>query len=121
MLPEGTTRKQYLDAFDRRNLLRTRAWDQRKAREVAQALLPDLDGRFIVVLGTQVRAALGLPLAEPLSINCVKAGASSLGWLKFKWVAMPHPSGRNRWFNEPGNLKKARAVLADLMRVELAP
>ena len=113
MLPEGTTRRQYFDAFDRRNLLRARAWDVRAAREAAQALLPELDGRLVVVLGSDVRAALSLPRAEPLSWNETAVSAGVL-----RWVAFPHPSGRNHWFNQLKNMRAATRLLAELMKVE---
>ncbi|MDO8616898.1 MAG: hypothetical protein Q7T33_14380 [Dehalococcoidia bacterium] len=114
MLPEGTSRQQYLEAFDRRNLLRAREWDLKKAREAAEALLPELDGRLVVVLGTGVRAALGLPGSEPLEM--LKTFAS-VGRRKvtFDWIPFPHPSGRNHWFNRPANRARAAEVLRRLM------
>lgn len=111
MMPEGMRRGQYLDMFERRNLLRERAWDQKRAREAAQVLLPELDGRVVVVLGTQVRAALGLPLTEPLRrVKCAYADS-----FVFEWIAFPHPSGRSRWFNQPENMARARDVLQSLV------
>jgi hypothetical protein len=115
MLPEGTTRRQYLDAFDRANLLHARGWDARAARAAARLLMPSLAGRFVVVLGTEVRAALGLPLAEPLSI-CRTVGMGIMGAIEYdlEWLAFPHPSGRNRWFNQAENRAAAVRVLTDL-------
>ncbi len=112
MMPEGTTRGQYLDMFERHNLLRARAWDQAKAREAARDLLPKLDGRLVIVLGTQVRAALGLPGAEPLVRNRFMKDFTRRAFY-FDWIAFPHPSGRNRWFNQPENMARARDVLLD--------
>lgn len=109
MLPAGTTHRQYLDAFERRNLLRARAWNARAAREAARELAPVLDGRLVVLLGTEVRAALGLPRVEPLS-----RGACELEDAHFEYIAMPHPSGRNLWFNTQANLEAARAMLLEL-------
>ena len=111
MLPDGTTRQQYLDAFDRRNLLRAREWDQRAAREAADELFPKLSGRLVVVLGTQVRAALMLPPSEPLGRHSIVHERG-----QFEWIAFPHPSGRNHWFNDPANRAMASKVLLDLMR-----
>lgn len=112
LLPEGTSRAQYLAAFDRRNLLRAREWSAAEARRAAQALLPDLVGRLVVVLGTEVRSALGLPKVEPLSIN--------ESWLpgspaQLRWVALPHPSGRNLWYNNEANRLRASDLLERIM------
>lgn len=123
MMPEGTSRKQYLELFDRKNLLHAREWDQRAAQYAAQQLLPDLHGRSVVVLGTQVRAALGLPRTEPLLWTSstiyathVPGGTTFVpGGITFEWLALPHPSGRNRWFNESKNLAQARLALAGLL------
>ena len=107
MLPEGTTRAQYLDMFDRRNLLRAREWHSAEARRAAELLLPDLAGRAVVVLGTQVRAALDLPQTEPLVWRrCLP--------YEFNWIAVPHPSGRNCWYNEPGRRDQVGAMLRAL-------
>lgn len=115
MLPDGTRRRDYLAAFERRNLLRAREWDGSAAREAARALLPELAGRVVVVLGTQVRTALDLRPAEPLSFH-----EEVLGCGRLRWVAFPHPSGRNRWFNQPENRARARELLALLYRASAA-
>lgn len=110
MLPEGTTRKHYLESFDRRNLLRARAWDSRAARAAAEVILPELSGRLVIVLGTQVRIALGLTASEPLAYHPIVRGAQ-----EFAWVALPHPSGRNFWYNDPVNRAAASLVLGKLL------
>ena len=113
MLPEGTTRRQYLDMFDRRNLLRAREWDQRAARAAAQELLPELGGRAVIVLGTQVRAALGLPKAEPLTwyeMRIPPVGQKATG---FFYAALPHPSGRNMWYNKMANREAVGKFLVE--------
>lgn len=112
MMPEGTRRAEYLGAFDRLNLLRARQWRQADARAAAKVLLPSLDGRFVVVLGAQVRDALGLPKVEWLSEQAYHVP----GEYAFTWVAFPHPSGRNRWLNDARNHARARSVLATIMR-----
>lgn len=111
MLPEGTTRSQYLEAFDRRNLLRSRRWDLRAARAAVLEVAPHLDGRVVVVLGTQVRAALGLEPVEPLTVM----GATLSTGHSMTCVAVPHPSGRNYWYNTPGNRDRVCELLAGLM------
>lgn len=109
MLPEGTTRRDYLDAFDRLNLLRAREWNMAAARTAAGLLGPALAGRRVVLLGTQVRAALGFAATEPFVWHkCVIP--------PFKWAAMPHPSGRNLWYNQPTNKAAAAAFLLELFK-----
>lgn len=107
MLPEGTTRAQYIAAFDRMNLLRARRWDAAAAREAGEVLLPSLAGRVVVVFGTEVRKALGFRQAEPLSFHEDD---------QLRWVAFPHPSGLNRWFNDPDNYARACSLFEQLRR-----
>lgn len=111
MIPGDVSRRAYLDAFDRRNLLRARQWDPRAAREAARVLTPELEGRLVLVLGTQVRAALGLPVAEPLA----RASAAVGDGASFEWIAVPHPSGLNRWYNDQVNCAAVGELLRELM------
>jgi hypothetical protein len=110
MLPGEISRRQYLEMFDRRNLLRSRSWSQPAAREAAKVLLPELKGRLVVVLGSEVRAALGLPLSEPLVFRRTTSP------VQYDWVPVPHPSGRNLWYNQPGNREQVGAMLLELAR-----
>lgn len=118
MLPEGTARKQYLDAFDRRNLLRVREWNSRAAKRAGRVLLPELRGRLVVVLGMEVRVSLGLEQAAPLDVR--QSYVDSCGFVfEIVWVAFPHPSGHNRWFNEPNNYEAARLLFARIFSGDL--
>lgn len=118
LLPEGTTRNQYMAAFDRRNLLHARKWDAREARHAAQDLLPELVGRLVVLLGTEVRSALGLPAVVPLSMHesLLRPDASPGTQIMLRWVALPHPSGRNLWYNNEDNRLRAGDLLDRIMR-----
>lgn len=113
MMPEGTTRKAYIEAFDRVNLLPGREWDPALAKEIGPSFWISLADRpgMIVVLGKSVREALGLPPAEA----CIPM-ASIQGGRTWNWVAVPHPSGMNRWYNYPKNVALVRGLLADLMK-----
>lgn len=114
LLGEGISRSRYLAAFDRRNILRAREWNAADARAAAATLLPDLVGRTVVVLGTQARSALGLPKVAPLIEQSASVpGKSCMG--RMTWVALPHPSGRNLWYNSPENRARAGGLLMDLM------
>lgn len=118
MLPGSVTRREYLKMFDRMNLLRSREWSQVDARAAAAAIVPKLRGRLVVVLGTQVRAALGLPLVRPLerTRTVLPTTPSGDAQVALDWLAIPHPSGRNRWYNEPGNRERTGAMLLELAR-----
>lgn len=96
-------RKDYLDGFERVNML-TGSWSMRRARERAPELVERFRGRTVVVLGQAPRLALGLPeqLVHPLDRDGVS------------WRQLPHPSGRNRWYNDPKNREIAASLLAEL-------
>lgn len=100
----GATQEQYLEAFDRRNLLNARRWDARQARAAANSLVDLLQGRVVVVLGAEVVHALGLPrlLLHPQ----VSRGVT--------WRQLPHPSGRCHWYNDPKNREVASLLLEEL-------
>lgn len=57
----GLRRRDYFDAFARVNLHREwpGRWSAPRARDAARALLPALDGRLAVLLGSRVRDAFG--------------------------------------------------------------
>jgi len=99
-------RKQYLDAFDRRNLVPHREWNKTIAREQALVMEQELwgSGRTIVLLGADVANAFKHPrlLLHPQLI-----GGST-------WRQVPHPSGRNLWFNVPANRLLVAMLLEEL-------
>jgi hypothetical protein len=88
-LPD-VTEEQYLETFDRRNLLYETTWDRERARPGAAALQRELEGtrRSVLVLGEEARRLLGLPKRD------VEIRAHGCRW----WL-LPHPSGRCRWYN----------------------
>lgn len=100
----GVTRGQYLRAFDRRNLVDGRSWSREQARTRAESLVLEMRGREVVVLGEDPRSALGLPklLIEPQELW----GAT--------WRQIPHPSGRNLWYNEPEHRLMVAVLLEQL-------
>jgi uracil-DNA glycosylase len=77
------------------------------ARRAAPRLLRALAGRRVVAVGCAVAKALGVASALP-----------DLTWRKFALLdaiaVVPHPSGVNRWWNEPGNRDAAAAFLRSL-------
>jgi uracil-DNA glycosylase len=79
-----------------------------RARMVEVTIELGLAGRMVVACGRRVAAAGGVP-----------ACASVLEWIDgplFRVAVLPHPSGVNRWWNEPGNVESARAFLAAASR-----
>ena len=79
-------------------------------------LAVQLDGRVVVFLGKQVANAFGckgrwfhwrearLPIGDP-RVQC-------------RCAIVPHPSGRNRFWDDPENVQEARRFLSELMKSE---
>lgn len=100
------TRKQYLDRFERRNLVPHKIPDRKIARECASKIEHELfgSGRQVVLFGADVAAAFGHPrlLLHPQVI-----GGTT-------WRQVPHPSGRNLWFNDQTNRDLVAMLLEEL-------
>ncbi len=102
------TRQDYLRAFDRRNLLNRLLWSRADARRAAQEFLevssPELQGRTVLVLGREVASLLGLEeqLIYPVHLHGIT------------WRQLPHPSGRNHWFNDDVCAELAAMLLEEL-------
>lgn len=94
----------YLAGFERRNLVVAKSFDPRTAKASAGVISEELwgSGRTVVLLGRNVQRAFGIPPAEPFS-DYLNGGV--------KWWRVPHPSGRNLWFNEQSN----RATVGDFL------
>ena len=97
----------FLRTFDRRNLLNYEQgplgkgddFDPFAARRSALLMTPALTGREVVLLGRRVERAFLGPTSLPY-----------LSWTDLqgvRWATCPHPSGINRWWNEPANRSKA--------------
>jgi hypothetical protein len=97
----------YLNAYDRRNLVAGRAWSAAAAREAAAEFHRVATGRVTIVLGAQVWRALRLPADVPV----LGAHRECLGT---EWHRVPHPSGLNRWYNVPGNRQAAAKLIHEL-------
>jgi hypothetical protein len=102
----GTLRQQYLDTFERRNLVVGQMWDRALGRQNAAEMSRELfgSGRMIVLFGQDVRRSFGHPelLLHPQMID----GCT--------WRQLPHPSGRNTWYNDAENRRLAGMVLEEL-------
>jgi len=102
----GVSRRQYLERFDRRNVVSMRSFDAKLAREGAAKLDHEFfgSGRTIVLLGNDTVAAFGHPR---LLIHPQVIGGST-------WRQIPHPSGRNFWYNDQTNVDLVASLLEDL-------
>ena len=129
MLGAPWGRNDYLRAFDRVNLLRghERVGGRGYAARLrhAGAKLSDeivsRSSRFVVLLGADVYRAVLRPTGGP------RTKVPWLAWQRFgfpgppdlvawmaNFLALPHPSGRNRWYNVPGNREAAARELRRL-------
>lgn len=97
-------RKDYIDGFERVNLVDDRVWNSFVAESNASRLPSRYAGRTIVVFGEECRRAIGLPkmLIHPVEQHGVT------------WRQLPHPSGRNLWFNDPECYDLAASLLHEL-------
>jgi hypothetical protein len=96
----GMTPATYLRTFDRVNLC-LGGWNLRDARDVAAGLTHPRR----VLLGRRVAQAHGIKDWRPFEVY-------DLGPLGRDVLALPHPSGRCRIWNEPGAAQRARGAVA---------
>ena len=67
-----------------------------------------IEGRHVVYLGRNVARAFGHPRAEFFAT--LADARATTAW------CMPHPSGANRWWNDPVHREEARAFLQMVLR-----
>jgi hypothetical protein len=110
----GLSEKDYLRTFDRANLC-SRKWNAREAEATAIRLCRESKhlGRVIVMLGSKVmRAFERANLCSHLEPFATEAYYVDDGEQRTRFVALPHPSGRCRAWNEPRSVEWARHALA---------
>lgn len=99
-------RREYLDRFERRNLVPYKVFNKAMAREAASKIEMELwgSGRQVVLFGADVADAFGHPrlLLHPQMI-----GGTT-------WRQVPHPSGRNLWYNNQTNRDLVAILLEEL-------
>lgn len=106
-------RREYLEKFDRINLVDGKKWSRFEARSRARDLFEELRGpRDVVAVGREVQTAFAqvwppIGRLDPLE-NIFDATTDIL------WHYMPHPSGLNRWFNREENQYMAAEFLVGL-------
>lgn len=104
----GIGMREYVEAFDRVNLV-DGSWRATAARERASQLRTWLVGRRAVLLGRQVQEAFRID-AAPLSE--IAETVSVVPRFETVFYCIPHPSGRNLWYNDHANREAAKAFLA---------
>jgi hypothetical protein len=115
----GITRGRYLRQFDRVNLLqhfpgkhkRDDKFPMRDAKIAAAAMYPLLLGRPVIFVGRNVAGAFGfdIPFHEWHAL---------MGVTPTEIAVIPHPSGRNHWYNSPSNQELARLFWAEFLERE---
>ena len=100
----------YCETFQRVNLLYAARWSAPAARASAAALRERFPANNLVLLGARVQAAFGYPGREPFSLEVEGRGARRVFFV-------PHPSGRNRIWDDPASIQKARALLPAILGV----
>lgn len=100
----GASKRDYIRAFERFNLVGGKQWSMPEARKEAVRLMPELQGRVVVLLGQPVREAFRVPrlLIHPQEVDGVI------------FRQLPHPSGLNLWFNSETNRSLASMLLEEL-------
>lgn len=98
------------------------------ARAMARLLTWEraMDDRDVVFLGWRVARAFGLersfdgyltwtPFDRGVFIDQHGGYGFSMSWYRCRVAVLPHPSGVNRWWNQPRNALAARAFLLKLL------
>jgi hypothetical protein len=101
----GLDEEEYIRKYQRINLLSSKSWSASLAKKKAFRMKRLLRGRTVVVLGKGVWSALGLPEIEWLGVHCEG---------KTTWALIPHPSGKNHFYNSGENKKLVRRFLKDV-------
>lgn len=114
-----TDTEELLSLFDTVNLLAVyvERLDLGVAREPARRLRDRIAlGRreLVVCLGPTVARALGITAVPVLGVSDRAARWRSPARRGPVWAVSPHPSGRNRFWNEPANVTAAEAFWRDL-------
>jgi len=125
----GATPSQYMKAFDRVNVCPTAqrgTVDPKLYHAHAENLTGSLlRRRRVILLGQNVAECFGIS-REMYSYLSWKDSRvyetyGLCGWKigrlpPFVWAVMPHPSGRNRWYNDPFNAESARQFIFNEFR-----
>lgn len=126
----GLTRGQYLQTFERINLLtyfpgldkKEDKFPRTPARFAAEVIKPLLAGRDVIMVGRGVAEAFGYDAAF-LEWNLLQVrrrhAVRVSGAYSARVAVVPHTSGRNRWYNTEGNRLLAEEFWRDYIKNHL--
>ena len=111
----GIHERRYFKRFDRINILdywlgkfsKGDKFPMREAKRTARIKSYVISGRRILFVGLATARAFGFDYAP-------------LRWRKFNGgiaAILPHPSGVNKWWNDPANRKTARRFMSSVARL----
>lgn len=111
--PDGPTGRRLVDLigrdvfdlFDRTNVLDRKIWSRQEAKRRADDVMSMMSGRDVMVFGNETWLVLSLPRCLWLDHVATVSGIRSTTWYR-----VPHPSGRNRWYNEPSRRVMVREL-----------
>ena len=106
----GISEEDWLAMTDRRNLC-VGGWEGEAATAEAERLTVELAGRTVVVLGALVASEFRRLADAPHPVGQI------VWWHERDWVAIPHPSGLNRVYNNPVTRASVEILLADLIHM----
>lgn len=122
----GLTLEEYADTFARVNLLQDfpgkdgrpgtgDRWDPGGARTAWWNLVPELDGRRVIMLGRRVAGSLAGADAAPWWV-WLPYEAIGRQTVLFTFAVVPHPSGISRWWQSPMGVLRAERWWRGLVR-----
>lgn len=124
----GLSRREYLQYFDRVNLLpyfpgrhkRDDKFPMTPARLAAEVMAPLLVDRTVILVGRNVASAFKVEgefhewqevrVRRPCFLQRCPGTA--------RVAIVPHPSGRNHWYNQADNMAAARAFWEEFLRAD---
>lgn len=109
----GMSERAYLGAFERRNLLAQPRWSVPAARAAAAKLAEGISADDkVILLGAKVWAAWSAMMHPSDRPPTWEPFRSYSGLGRPNVLALPHPSGLSRAWNEPGAFARAREAVA---------
>jgi uracil-DNA glycosylase len=84
-----------------------------EARVSALDAAPELNGRTVVFVGRRVAQSFG---CDSEWFDWDRAYFNHGVGVEIRYATIPHPSGRNRWWNDEGNVARAEAFMRELLK-----
>ena len=112
----GFTTREYLLSFARANLLDTypgKAFPVKLGRQAVDGVIERMRGKPLLLMGRGVANAFGAGALEVLTWCEIEPGV--------RVAVIPHPSGRNVWYNDEANRAAVRAFFVPFRAGEDQP